>query len=187
MTGTLDDVSLIERVRQGNAHAYGLLVQRYQRYAYTLALRVVRDPMVAEEVAQDAFVQAYRALDSFEGTAKFSTWLYRIVLNAALATQRKKKRPQTPEMPTHLADTVQASDDLLGKERRAYLEQGLAELSEKDRTLLTLYYFQELSLEEMAEVVAQPVNTVKVQVHRARARLARVLEKLMKEEIHSLL
>ncbi|MEL6535989.1 MAG: sigma-70 family RNA polymerase sigma factor [Bacteroidota bacterium] len=187
MTGLLDDFSLIDRVLQGNAHAYGLLVQRYQSYAYTLAFRVVKESMAAEEIAQDAFVKAFQALNTFQKDSKFGTWLYRIVLNQALAYLRKKRPEYTSEYPMDRPAKQDASRDLLREERRQYLEGALEGLSADDRTVLTLFYFQELSLEEMSEIMGQPANTIKVKVHRARTRLARALEQTMKEEVHSLL
>ena len=187
VTSGLDDFSLIDRVLGGNPHAYGLLVQRYQHYAYTLAVRLVHDAMAAEEVAQDAFVKAYQALPTFQRDAKFSTWLYRIVVNQALMYRRKKRPEHTSEFPVDVPIGGAANAELLAQERRQYLDQAMAQLKEEDRLLLTLFYFQELSLEEIAEVVQKPVNTLKVNVHRCRARLAKELGKLMKHEIHSLL
>lgn len=187
MTGLLDDFSLIDRVLEGNSHAYGLLVQRYQSYAYTLALRVVKDPMAAEEVAQDAFVRVFQALKTFQKDSKFSTWLYRIVLNQALAYMRKKRPEYTSDFPLDRPETQEANQELLREERKMHLDRAIAGLSTDDRTVLTLFYFKELSLEEMSEVMGQPANTIKVKVHRARTRLARALETTMKEEVHSLL
>lgn len=126
MTGSLDDFSLIDKVLAGNTHAYGLLVQRYQSYVYTLIIRVVNRSEVAEELCQDVFVKAFNALAKFEKGAKFSTWVYRIAVNHAFGYLRKHQLDTLPiEASTHIADKDRVQRLLLKKEQAIAIERGM--------------------------------------------------------------
>ncbi len=182
------DIPIIERILRGEAAAFRELVERHKDYAFTVALRILNSREEAEEAAQDAFVRAYHALATFNREAKFSTWFYRIVVNCALTVQQKRKiRTEDLENAKILRGGADAADAFKQKEQRHFIERGLKLLSPDDVTMITLFYLQENSLEEIAASVGIETNTVKVKLHRARKRLADVLQEMMKGEERNLL
>ena len=182
------DIPTIERILRGEAIAFRELVERHKDYAFTVALRILSNREEAEEAAQDAFVRAYNALATFNRDAKFSTWLYRIVVNCALTVQQKRKiRTEDLENAKILRGGMDASDALKQKEQRHFIERALKLLSPDDVVMITLFYLKENSLEEIADSVGIETNTVKVKLHRARKRLADVMQDMMKGEQKNLL
>ncbi len=178
------DQDYIEQIRAGNVNAYAMLVTKYKDMMFTLALRMVGNREDAEEVAQDTFVKAYRALDTFKGTSKFSTWLYRIVYNTSLDYIKKSKRVILSE---HI-DTIHESDigsmqDALSyieaKEKKETIEKALMQLPEEERVFLTLFYFEELSLKEISEIVKLSYENVKIKLHRSRKKLYHILKNVV--------
>jgi RNA polymerase sigma factor (sigma-70 family) len=182
------DTTLIDAVLKGNQAAFRDLVNRHKDYAFTIAFRILQHREEAEEAAQDAFVRAYQALVNFNREAKFSTWLYRIVVNCALTIQQKRKiRAEDLEEARLLRGGDDFTDNLRRKEQKQFIEKALKQLSVDDVTVITLFYLRELSLEEIAETVGIEANTVKVKLHRARKRLADVLQDMMGGEVKNLL
>jgi RNA polymerase sigma factor (sigma-70 family) len=182
------DLPTIERILRGEAAAFRELVEHHKDYAFTVALRILNNREEAEEAAQDAFVRAYNALATFNREAKFSTWLYRIVVNCALTVQQKRKmKTEDLENAKILRGGTDASDALKQKEQRHFIERALKLLSPDDVTMITLFYLKENSLEEIAESIGIETNTVKVKLHRARKRLAEAMQDIMKGEQKSLL
>lgn len=177
------DIPLITRILQGEQHLYAQLVNKHKSYAYSLALRVLDSKPDAEEAAQDAFVKAFRYLGGFNQEAKFSTWLYRIVFNTAISYKRKQRVKLQSIDTVHVGYT---QEGLEKSDKRKYIEQAISKLNEADRVAITLFYLQEFSLEEIADITNTPANTVKVRVHRARHRLAEELKALLQEEALSL-
>jgi RNA polymerase sigma factor (sigma-70 family) len=180
---------LITFIKKGESAYFRHLVDRHKSYVYTLALRVVCSHEDAQEVAQDSFIKAYNNISSFKGDAKFSTWLYRIVFNTAISKKRKKRLPETDiEKASGVldADGMNSSELLSQKERRAWVNKAIERLPEDDAFLITLYYFQELTLEEIEKITGFAPNNVKVKIFRARKKLAEWLGKCLQEEITSL-
>jgi RNA polymerase sigma-70 factor (ECF subfamily) len=177
----VDELQLVARARQGDMDAFEALVTCYERYVYNLALRVVGDPAEAEDLAQQAFVRAWRGLPNFRGRSRFSTWLYRIVTNLCY-----NRLPQirndlamlvADEEALAIPDERQAIEPaLLSSELRAAIYRALETLPESYRLLLTLRHLQELSYEEIAQVTGMPLGTVKTGIFRARRALREVLE-----------
>ena len=182
------DIPTIERILRGEAAAFRELVERHKDYAFTVALRILNSREEAEEAAQDAFVRAYNGLAMFNREAKFSTWLYRIVVNCALTVQQKRKmRTEDLENAKILRGGNDVADTLKQKEQRHFIERALKLLSPDDVTMITLFYLKENSLEEIAESIGIETNTVKVKLHRARKRLAEAMQGMMKGEQKNLL
>lgn len=180
---------LITFVRKGEVAYFRQLVEKHKSYVYTLAFRVVRSHEDAQEVAQDSFVKAYNNLASFKGDAKFSTWLYRIVFNTAISRKRKKKLVETDiDQARGVADSgaMGATDLMAQAERRKWIGRALELLSEDDAFLITLYYFQELTLEEMERITGFQAGNLKVKLFRARKKLAEHLEGYLHGEISSI-
>ena len=182
------DAERIERILRGDSTAFRELVNRHKDYAFTLAYRILNSREDAEEAAQDAFVRAYNGLAAFNREAKFTTWLYRIVVNCALTVQqRRKMRTEDIDTARIIKGGNDASDKLKQKEQKYYIQKALKLLSPDDVTMITLFYLKENSLEEIGETVGIETNTVKVKLHRARKRLADAMQILLKGEAKNLL
>lgn len=180
------DIPIIDRILAGEQSVYAELVNRYKGYAYTIAFKVVQSRVDAEEVAQDAFVKAFHHLKSFQRESKFSTWLYRIVFNTAISYRRKSRPDFRSIESTMLLQGHEGEDRLERADKRKFLDTAIGRLNQADRIALTLFYLEEFSLEEIAEITGMQANTVKVRIHRARQRLADELKAILKSEALSL-
>jgi len=177
-----DESDLIRRLRQGDKHACAECIDRHSAGVYRLALRMVSDPHEAEDIVQETFLSAFKAIASFEGRAGLGTWLYRIAYNTALMRLRKKQplyvpidTPTTPDEEENFTAPVQLFDwcclpeeDFQTREARTELERAISELPETLRTVFVLRELEGLSTEETAQVLNVSVSNVKVRLHRAR-------------------
>jgi RNA polymerase sigma-70 factor (ECF subfamily) len=170
-----DDVQAIEACRRGEREAFDRLVERYQRDVYRLCYRFVNNHEDANDLAQEAFVKAYRALDRFRGESAFSTWLYRIAVNACL-NFRAARKPRAEELPEALADVrPRADEEVLSDERSRRVRAAIQKLPEKQRATLILKTYHELSHEEVAGVLGSTVGTVKANLFHGLANLKKIL------------
>ncbi|MDZ4795396.1 MAG: sigma-70 family RNA polymerase sigma factor [Bacteroidota bacterium] len=192
MSTGLNDNEIISLVLSGNHQAYAGLVNRYQNYVFTLALRMVKNREDAEEVAQDAFIKAYKFLADFKGNSKFTTWLYTIVNNTGISFLRKKKldihsldNDKVFEMADSL-DSGMRADKVEQKSKLAMVNDAITLLNPDDGQIITLFYKAEQSLEETAQVLGIEVNTAKVRLHRARTRLKEKMETYFPQEVKDL-
>ncbi len=186
------DIEIISQVVKGDHDAYALLVERYKSYVFTLTLRFTKSREDAEEVSQDIFVKAYRSLADFKGTAKFSTWLYTIV-NTTCITFLRKKRLQVQSLDDERTFEVADSQDsgfnanqVEQKSRVNMVNQAIAMLNPDDAQIITLFYKNEQTLEEISQILGLEANTAKVRLHRARGRLKEKMEKYFAEEVKDL-
>ena len=193
MQSKLSDNELIEQTLAGNRAAYADLVKRHQRFVFTLAMRFAKGREDAEEIAQDCFIKAYRSLASFQGQAKFSTWLYSIVYTTAM-TFLRKKRVGTDSIDDEntiiqLENRPSGYDvnNVENKSRSFYLNQAIGQLLPDDAAIITMFYKGEQSLEEIAQALGMEANTVKVKLFRARQRLKEKLERNLKHEAKELI
>ncbi len=177
-----EENTLIERILAGERKCYSRLVDQYKSYAFTIAFKIVNNRPEAEEAAQDAFIKAFRYLKTFNRKAKFSTWLYRIVFNTAISYKRKNKHQFQSIENSIIEHPVTADRELEKDDQRVFITRAMAKLNETDRLAIQLYYIKEFSLEEVAEMMEQNMNTIKVRVHRARLRLADELKRILKQE-----
>jgi len=189
----IDDLALIQDVLNGNPAQYALLVKRHQRFVFTLALRFSKNREDAEEIAQDCFVKAYKALGTFKQTSKFSTWLYTITYTTAM-TFLRKKRLSTASLNdedtfVQLENHTSAfnANGYEKNDRNKFLAEAINLLMPDDATIITLFYQGEQSLEEIGTALNMEANTVKVKLHRARQRLKDKLQFLLKDEVKELL
>ena len=163
---------LIARAQSGDTGAFREIVERHQPRAYTLALRILRSPSDAEEVAQDAFVRVWTALPAFRGESTFATWLYRIVARRAFdraqVLKNRRAREQTDEKLPEPAAPAAVDDDSL---RAALLQRLVAGLTPAQRASVTMFYYEGRSVEQVAAMLGMPENTVKTHLLRARAAL----------------
>jgi RNA polymerase sigma-70 factor, ECF subfamily len=180
---TDDDAELVTRALAGSEDAFRRMVERYQRPVLSVISRMVGDPALAEDLAQEVFVKAYRKLKTFDRQRKLSSWLFKIAHNATLDHLRRF-RPETVTLEATSADggdswEVLGADEAQGPERRAEssqtmarLEAALRRLGPSYREILLLRFREGLAYHEIAEVTGMAMGTVKVQLHRARKRLA---------------
>ena len=188
--GDEEDLKLVELAIGGDYDAFEKIVTRYEDKAYRLAWSLVKDDDLAADVVQDAFLNVYRKLDSFKGDSKFSSWIYRVIVNAGLMKLRKKKRQSEVALeslgPTFLDDghhaqtvsqwSVRGDQAALNKELREQIIAAVDELEPKYQTVFLLKEVEGLSLEEVGDVMGLSVPAVKSRLHRARLFLRATLE-----------
>jgi RNA polymerase sigma-70 factor (ECF subfamily) len=187
------DLALITAVLAGQTSQYEVLVKRHQRFVFTLAMRFAKNREDAEEIAQDCFVKAYRALATFKQTAKFSTWLYTITYTTSMTFLRKKKlTTQSINDDENFMQIANSGTDFDAnlvekKSAHAHLNHAISMLLPDDAAIITLFYKGEQSLEEIAQTLNMEAQTVKVKLFRARLRLKDKLTHLLKDEVKELI
>lgn len=186
-----DDYHIVQTLK-GNVNAFSFLVEKYQQMVYTLVVRIVKNEVDAEELSQDVFVKAFQKLDSFKGDAKFSTWLYKIAYFASLdAVKRKKRVVITDTIDDYSKSDLGSVKDALSyihdNERKQVINDALMRLNEDERIILTLYYFEEQSLKEVAEVVNLTPDNVKIKLYRSRKKLFSLLKNVIEPRTIDLL
>jgi RNA polymerase sigma-70 factor, ECF subfamily len=190
VTGESDDLALVRRVQGGERAAFDVLVLRYQHEVINLIMRYVRDRSEAEDLAQESFVKAYRAMPSFRGDSAFYTWLYRIAINTAKnALASRRRRPLTLDLGPEDGDPVELSPKLrnedtpeallLSEEVRGVVNEALAALPEDLRTAVMMRELDGMSYEEIAQAMDCPVGTVRSRIFRAREAIDRRLKPIV--------
>jgi RNA polymerase sigma-70 factor (ECF subfamily) len=182
-----EEVALVAGARAGDQEAFAVLVRLHQRQVYNLALRLLRDSEEAYEATQEVFLAAWQGLQGFRGQARFATWLYRIAYNYCLRVTESRKRDSAARAELVAASAREWRPEQLvsaqhaqtaERELRETVRGEIARLPAKYRAVLVLRHLQELTYEEMAEVMRVPIGTVKTQLFRARALLKERLEQL---------
>jgi RNA polymerase sigma-70 factor (ECF subfamily) len=182
------DQEIIDSVLKGNESDYSIIVDRYKNKAFSMLKRMLKNEFDAEEILQDCFLKAYHSLRSFKGEAKFSTWFYKIVYNTALTKLSLKKRKIESEM-SPLEDHINLesdydSVDVEKKDLDEFLQEIINKLPERYSAIITLFYLNQLSIEEISEVMHISVSNVKVMMYRARNALRDlILNSRLAEEI----
>jgi len=187
-----EDLYYIEAVRKGNIQAFSVLVEKYRKMVYTLALKLLKRPEDAEEMAQDTFIKAFQKLDSYERKSKFSTWLYSITYNACISELRKRRIDfkSLEEQRFSDQDEMKMHDfysESKKEDQEKYLNLALSKLPEDDQVLVTLYYYEDQSMDEISEITGLTVSNIKVKIYRARKKMYSLLHEMLNEEIYSLL
>jgi RNA polymerase sigma-70 factor (ECF subfamily) len=159
-------------VLKGNESDYSIIIDRYKNKAFSLLKRMLKNEYDAEEVLQDSFLKAYNSLRNFKGEAKFSTWFYKIVYNTALTKLSSKKRKIESEMLSieHHFDLESNynSVDIEKKDMSAFIQSTINRLPERYAAIVSMFYLNEMSIEEISEVMQISVSNVKVMLHRSR-------------------
>ncbi|HMF71834.1 MAG TPA: sigma-70 family RNA polymerase sigma factor [Flavitalea sp.] len=187
------DTEIIEKTLAGDTRIFSELVKRYQNFVFTITLRYTPNREDAEEIAQDAFIKAFKSLKDFRGDSKFSTWLYTITTTSCLSFLRKKKlNIQSLDNEKVFAvvenqDSGFSANQMETKSRQAMVNEAIQLLSPDDANILTLFYKGEQSLEEISIVMGIEANAVKVRLHRARGRLKEKIQTRFKQELKDML
>jgi RNA polymerase sigma-70 factor (ECF subfamily) len=185
----ISDAELVARALAGSEAAYGELVRRYERPLFGLILRLVRDASLAEDLAQDVFIKAIRALASYDPARKFSSWLFKIAHNTTIDHLRRRGLDTEPLESGEddefgplrsIADTSIAgpADELERRELGGALDRAVAALRPEYREVMLLRFREHLPYEEIAEITGLPLGTIKTHIHRARKEMAAVLTRM---------
>ncbi len=184
----LEEHETIALILGGDQSAFVALMGRYKHMVHTFTWRVLRNEMDAEEVTQDVFVKVYQRLGEFKGQGKFSTWLYSIAYRMAISALRSRKKP-TGSLEELSAVGKEPASEMANPidERAAILEKALRTLSPEDSAVMTMFYLEEFSVEEIVTVTGLGASNVKVKLHRCRKRLLEILQHELKEEAWTLI
>ncbi|MGK0252815.1 MAG: RNA polymerase sigma factor (sigma-70 family) [Mariniflexile sp.] len=185
---TTNDQHYINLILNGDARAFSILVDRYKDLVFSLTIKMLKNREEAEEVSQDTFIKVYKSLPKFKGDSKFSTWIYKIAYNSCLDRLKKNKKfynnVPIDEFTENQVKTIDnALENLETKEREQAIQDCIALLPSEDGFLLTLYYFEDQSLEEISKVMDLTPNNVKVKLFRSRKKLATILKERLEPEI----
>lgn len=188
---TNTDPYLVQQTLEGNTEAFGKLVEKYQVFVYTIVIRIVKVKEEAEEVAQDTFIKAYQSLASYRGESKFSSWLYSIAYRKALDALRKSKKNSTFELIEEITEgefsTIDNALNILeNQERSKMIKKCILALPEMEATIITLFYFEEQSIKEIAAITNLTEDNIKVKLYRSRKKLFGLLKQyIMPESVDS--
>lgn len=170
------ELELVQRSQRGDVEAFSTLVRKYQQVVYNIAYRFVRDPNLAEDMAQESFLKAYKHIKGFRGDCAFSTWLYRVTCSVCLTElSKRKKRGEVELQPNTPTSSVESN--VTERELAEKIRNCVTLLPERYAMVLTLYYLNGLPYEEIAEILEIPVGTLKTWMFRARKQLRKVVEK----------
>ncbi len=185
---TINDQIYIDKTLKGDTNAFAFLVEQYKVMVYSLALKMMKNREEAEEVSQDTFIKAYKKLDKFKGESKFSTWLYKITYRNCLDAIKKNKEKYNNDTIDEItinkiSGTESILESLERKERAVVMNTCLLKLPEEERSILWMFYFEELSLKEIIKVTDLSEANVKVKLHRARKRLLTIVKRDVEPEL----
>jgi RNA polymerase sigma-70 factor (ECF subfamily) len=175
------DIDLVREIKAGDRSAFSELVTRHQKAIYRLALRFTRDHGTAEDIVQDSFVKAYQALGSFEERSSFKSWLFRIAINTSKNRLRAHHQDDVDIEDVIIAVEPRAEEDFEYKETQGFITDMVQKLPERQRLALTLRVFEDLSFQEIAQIMDCPYDTAKANFRHAVLKLKKVLIQRNKE------
>jgi RNA polymerase sigma factor (sigma-70 family) len=185
---TTNDQHYINKVIKGDTNAFVYLVDNYKDMVFSLAYKMTKNREEAEEISQDSFIKAFKNLKNFKGESKFSTWLYRIAYHASLdAIKKNRNNNATFEINDVTFNQIKAVENILEgierKERAIIIDDCLLKLPEEERSIIWMFYFDELSLKEIIEVTGLSEANLKVKLHRARKKLLTIVKENVEPEM----
>ena len=186
----INDQHYINQIIEGNTNAFSVLVNQYKDLVFTLAYKMLKNKEEAEEVSQDTFIKTFNSINKFKGDSKFSTWIYKITYNTCLDRLKKGKKDNNvvyiEDFNEHQVKTIEnILENIDEKERNQKIQECLQLLPSEEAFLLTLYYFDDQSIEEIAKVIDCNANNVKIKLYRGRKKLASILKEQLEPEILS--
>ena len=183
-----DDLLLVAASKNGDQDAFAQLVQRYQRRVFNLVYRMLQQYDEATEITQETFLAAWQGLPAFRGDARFPTWLYRIAYNCSLKQLELRKRDRALQVALETEQVLEdannenrANAEIDARDRQALIQEHLSHLPAKYRIVLILRHLQDMTYEEMAEILTIPIGTIKTHLFRARNLLKERLKSLNRE------
>ena len=179
-----NDKYLIEQILKGDINSFRFIVERHKDKSFNLAVKICGNREDAEEVVQDSFLKAYRSLGSFRMESNFTTWLYRIVYNAAVSRVRNKDENTAPlEETPSFRETGNNENELFDNEHKKLLINfALGKLNEVDRGLITFMYYDDLTIDEIEKITGLSASNIKVRLHRSRQKMLEILTKTQNNE-----
>ena len=170
------DAELVRQAKKGSTDAFAELVRRHEQMVFNLSFRFARDGSLAEDMAQEAFLKAFRLLKGFRGDCSFSTWMYRVTTSVCLTELNRRKRRGEVQLQAHHAGSYENSRIEAG-DMAEIVRRCVMRLPERYATIITLYYLEEMPYEEIAAIVEIPMGTLKTWMFRARKELRKIVEK----------
>ncbi len=182
------DQYYISETLKGDSRAYSFLVEKYQNFVYTIVIRMVKVKEEAEEVSQDTFIKAFQSLSSYRGESKFSTWLYSIAYRKALDRIRKNNKINTTELIEEITESNFESIEnalhyIQEQERNEIIKKCILQLKEQDAAIITFYYYEDLTVKEIAKITQLTEDNIKIKLHRSRKKLFSLLKYFVLPEI----
>ena len=186
-----EDNFYIDKILKGDDTSFAALIEKHKTMAYNIAYRILKSREDAEEITQDSFLKAYHSLNAFKRESKFSTWLFRIIYNHSISRIRKKKLDINSYDDENFewmepAEAAHELDKLHHLEQKKYVNKALLKLSAEDSTVISLFYINESSIEEISEITGLNQSNVKVKLHRARKKLFEELQVLLRSELNEI-
>ena len=177
----------IKQVIAGNINAFSYIVEQHKNKAYNLAYRICGNHEEAEEIAQDSFLKSYRSLNGFKMKSSFATWFYRIVYNTAISHVRLKKQrvlslEDFPADATDFIGTNPSEEEAEKEYRNSLVNFALQKIEEEERGLISLYYYEDMSTDEISQVTGITKSNIKVKLFRARQKMLQIIEKAEKKK-----
>ena len=173
------DDEIIRRVLNGDKHAFRQIVDQYSDMVFTIIIRILNNRELARELSQDVFVKVYQSLSGFNGKSKLSTWIYKIAYNSALNEKRKNTKlalSSLEDHELHLNDNKNAEKAMINDLAKNEINRAIMKLHEDERIIVTLYYFEDISVAEISKVVDLSISNIKVKLHRIRMKLFELLK-----------
>lgn len=180
-----DDQHFITLIQQGNTAACKVIVDRYSAYVMSICMQILKNREEAEEVAQDTFVKAFKSLDSFNGTSKFRTWLYQIAYRTSIDCYRRRKRVESIDEPHYgnIAAQNSSMDNLDCQDLRNQINKVLDMMNEEEAVMIKMFYFEEMNVKELCEILDMTDSNVKIKLFRARKKLKNLLKSHLNNEL----
>lgn len=174
----------IDKILNGDTNVYASLINKYKDLVFTVAVKILKNREDAEELAQDVFIKAFEALNTFKKESKYSTWLYKIAFNMAVSKTRKKKLETynlEPEIIENFSidEIVPDLQELSDEEQKNCIEKALKTLPYEENIIITLFYYDDKSIEEISNITNLSASNVKVKLHRIRKKLYSIIQKIM--------
>ncbi|MCD4772827.1 MAG: sigma-70 family RNA polymerase sigma factor [Bacteroidales bacterium] len=174
----------IDKILNGDTNVYASLINKYKDFVFTIAVKILKNREDAEELAQDVFIKAFEALNTFKKESKYSTWLYKIAFNMAVSKTRKKKLETynlEPEIIENFSidEIVPDLQELSDEEQKNCIEKALKTLPYEENIIITFFYYDDKSIEEISEITNLSASNVKVKLHRIRKKLYSTIQKIM--------
>lgn len=183
-----NDQYYINKIIEGDSNVFAVLVDQYKDLVFSLALKMLKNREEAEEVAQDTFVKLFKSLNKFKGDSKFSTWIYKVTYNTSLDRIKRNKReydtiPIDDFSENQIKTIETVLDSIDESDRNKMIQDCIHLLPSEEGFLLTLFYFEEQSLEEISKIIDCNTNNIKVKLYRSRKKLASILKIRLEPEI----